>query len=163
MQRRLRHLLPAAMLISFFMHLPHLQKEIVGVHAWRQTQTQSNIANFYEEDMNILNPRRNDRGSGDGILRMEFPLMQWLIAATQKVVGTDILVTRVWLFLLGAVTVFGMRKVVSLLFDKPATGDLAAWAFAFSPGFFYYMINPLPDNMALCAGVWGIASFLQYR
>jgi len=36
---------------------------------------------------------------------------------------------------------------------------MGAWAFNFSPCFYYYTINPLPDNFAMCCSVWGIAFF----
>ena len=39
--------------ISILMHLPHFNKELCSIHVWRQTQTQSGINNFYEEEMNI--------------------------------------------------------------------------------------------------------------
>ena len=57
-------------LLSLVMHSGHFKKDLMGAHVWRQTQTQSNIINFYEEDFNILNPRRNSRGNTDGIFRM---------------------------------------------------------------------------------------------
>ena len=47
--------------ISLAMHFPHFTKDIVSVHAWRQTQTQSNIISFYEEDFNIFHPRQTNR------------------------------------------------------------------------------------------------------
>jgi hypothetical protein len=34
---------------------------------------------------------------------------------------------------------------------------LSAWAFCFSPAFYYYMINPLPDVFALALGLHGLA------
>jgi 4-amino-4-deoxy-L-arabinose transferase-like glycosyltransferase len=34
-----------------------------------------------------------------------------------------------------------------------------AWAFNFSPTFYYYTINPMPDNLALCFGIWGLTVF----
>jgi len=76
--------------VSFFMHLEHLSKDLMSDHVWRQTQTQSTIINFYEEDMNIFNPRQNERGNTMGILRMEFPLMQWLVACLYKIFGNHL-------------------------------------------------------------------------
>src|SRR6185437_10305935 len=39
---------------------------------------------------------------------------------------------------------------------------ICAWCFNFSPVFYYYTVNPLPDNMALCCGIWCIAFFYNY-
>ena len=34
---------------------------------------------------------------------------------------------------------------------------LAAWTFSWSPVFYYYTVNPLPDELALVLGIWGLA------
>lgn len=149
-------------LISFLMHLEHFPKELVSIHVWRQTQTQSTINNFYEEDMNILNPRRNDRGDGDGIFRMEFPLMQWMVAALYKLFGPHMIISRGFMFLLGLLTMMGMYTLLQVLFRQVQLSLAGAWALTFSPSFFYYTINPLPDNMALAASVWGLAVFFTW-
>jgi len=144
------------------MHYQHFSKDIISIHSWRQTQTQSTINNFYEEDMNILNPRRNDRGNGDGIFRMEFPLMQWLVAGSYYVFGKSILVTRLFMFGIGLLSVLGMHKLLLILFEKEILAIFGAWAFNFSPSFFYYTINPLPDNLALCCAIWGLVMFFKW-
>lgn len=156
-------LLFAIIVISFLMHLRHLNKELMSVHVWRQTQTQSTINNFYEEDFNILNPRKNDRGNTDGIFRMEFPLMQWMVALMYKIFGPHLIITRLFMFLLGIISVLGMYKLCKVLFNDTTIGVLAAYTFTFSPCFFYYTINPLPDNMALAFGILGIALFFDWK
>jgi hypothetical protein len=89
----------AIVVISFLMHYQHFSKDLISIHAWRQTQTQSTINNFYEEDMNILNPRKNDRGTTDGIFRMEFPLMQWIVACQYKLFGNHLIISRLFMFI----------------------------------------------------------------
>lgn len=155
-------LLIVSVIVSTFMHAPHFPKDLVSIHVWRQTQTQSTIDNFYEEDMNIFNPRKNDRGDGDGIFRMEFPLMQWMIAVLYKIFGSHLIITRLFLFLTGIVAVIGMYQLLLALFKHPLSAAAGAWAFSFSPAFFYYTINPLPDVWALCFGIWGLALFFRY-
>ncbi len=144
------------------MHAPHLQKDLISVHVWRQTQTQSTIQNFYEEDMNILNPRRNDRGAGEGIFRMEFPLMQWGVALLYKALGNDIMVTRLAMFLISLFSMLGIWFLLFQAFGHEKLALMGAWAITFSPTFFYYAINPMPDNLALCCGIWGLGVFLSW-
>ncbi len=134
----------------------------MGAHVWRQTQTQTNIINFYEEDFNILNPRRNARGNTDGIHRMEFPLMQWIVAGFYKIFGDHIIITRISMFIIGLLSVFGMFSLLNNLFQNRVLALMGAWAFNFSPGFYYYTINPLPDNLALCLSIWGLSFFFLY-
>ena len=149
--------------ISTLMHYPHFSKDLMSVHVWRQTQTQTAITNFYEEDMNILNPRRNDRGNGDGIYRMEVPLMQWLVAVVYHGTGPQILVTRLCMFVIGLLSVLGMYRLLRAIFKYSMPAAIGAWAFNFSPCFYYYTINPLPDNLALCCSIWGLAVIFQWN
>jgi 4-amino-4-deoxy-L-arabinose transferase-like glycosyltransferase len=144
------------------MHFNHFGKELMSVHVWRQTQTQSTIVNFYEEDMNILNPRKNDRGNGDGIFRMEFPIMQWLVACLFKLFGNHIIISRIFMFLVGLLSVLGIYRLIKIVFLNEIIALIAAWAFNFSPCFYYYTINPLPDNFALCCGIWGVGLFILW-
>src|SRR5690606_9089514 len=164
MNKTIRNIiLLSIVVISTLMHLKHFSKDLMSIHVWRQTQTQSTIVNFYEEDMNILNPRRNDRGNTEGIYRMEFPLMQWLTACLYKVFGHHLMITRILMFLIGLLMVFGMYKLLFALFRNTTLSLIGAWTFNFSPSFYYYTINPLPDNLALCCSVWGLATFFQWH
>lgn len=148
--------------VSVAMHWNHFDKDLMSVHVWRQTQTQANIDNFYEEDMNIFNPRRDARGDGDGIFRMEFPLMQWLVAVLYHVFGQQLIITRIFMFIVSMFSVFGMYHLLRALFNNLHLALMGAWAFAFSPNFYYYSINPLPDNLALCCAIWGLAFFFKW-
>ncbi len=155
-------MLSTIIVISALMHFQHFSKDLMGLHVWRQTQTQSTIQNFYEEDMTIFNPRRNDRGDSEGIFRMEFPLMQWMIACLYKIFGNHIIITRLFMFLVGITSVLGIYKLLDTLFQRPMLSSFGAWAFNFSPSFYYYTINPLPDNFALCCSIWGLAMFFVW-
>jgi len=141
--------------VSLLLHLPHFKKDLISIHVWRQTQTQSNIDNFYEEDFNIFNPRKNERADGDGIFRMEFPLMQWMVAGLYKVFGPSILLTRIFMFITGLLAILGMYFLLKAIFKRELAGIIGAWALCFSPSFYYYTINPLPDNFALAVSIWG--------
>lgn len=145
------------------MHWQHLPKDLVSIHVWRQTETQSTINNFYEEDMNIFNPRRNYRGDTEGIYRVEFPLMQWLIAGIYKILGQHLILTRLFILVIGFLSVFGIYQLLNALFRKAEMALIGAWAFNFSPSFYYYTINPLPDNLALCSAIWGMAMFFKWH
>ena len=152
-------ILVSIVVISSLMHLKHFSKDLMSIHVWRQTQTQSTINNFYEEDMNNFNPRRNDRGDSDGIFRMEFPLMQWLVACQYKIFGYHLIITRIFMFLIGLLSILGIYKLLDSLFHKTILSVIGAWAFNFSPSFYYHTINPLPDNFALCCSIWGLTLF----
>ena len=144
------------------MHFKHFSKDLVSIHVWRQVETQTTIINFYEEDFNILNPRQNFREDGGGLFRMEFPLMQWIVAALYKLFGDNLIITRLFMFLTGLITITGIYELLINIFQRKPPAIAAACTFAFSPGFYYYTINPMPDNFALCCSVWGLAFFFRW-
>lgn len=147
---------------SALLHLRAFSSDLVGIHVWRQTQTQSTILSFYEEDFNILAPRRTARGGNDGIARIEFPLMQWLFACFYKLFGNHLIITRLLTFITGIFSIAGVYTLLNTLFKDRLVGVAGAWAFNFSPVFFYYTVNPMPDNIALCFGIWGLACFFRW-
>jgi 4-amino-4-deoxy-L-arabinose transferase-like glycosyltransferase len=148
-------------LLSLVMHWPHLKKDLISIHVWRQTQTQATIRAFYEEDMHILHPRRDERGDGDGIFLMEFPLMQWTVAAIWKLTGPQLWVSRLFMFLCYVLAALALGKLVRQLLHSDTAAMAAAFGLLFSPAFYYHGINPMPDNLALCLSLWGLAWFFQ--
>lgn len=150
-------------LASIVLHYKIFTLDLQGIHVWRQTQTQINIQNFYRHDNNILNPRHNNFSWGDNIQRMEFPIMQWSIAQVERVFGEKIIVTRICIFLIGLMSVFGFFQLFQLLFKNMLLSFLSAWCFNFSPVFYYYTLNPIPDNLALCGAIWSWVYFYKFK
>jgi hypothetical protein len=149
-------------IISLLVHWQVFSKDLVGVHVWRQTQTQTVINNFYREDMNIFHARINERPDTDRIIKMEFPVMQWLFACFYKIFGDHIIISRILTFILGLLTTWGIFYLLDRLFSNKALATIGAWAFTFSPLFYYYTLNPMPDNFALCCGIWSVGLFFKY-
>jgi len=150
--------------ISFLCHLPVLNLDIQGKHAWRQTQTMWNIKNFTESDPNIINPRVSHFNYGDtNIYRYEFPLLQWTIGMTQRVLGSNVILVRIMLFLFGAVGAIGFFKLLQKMGVNTWSAFAGLLCYLFCPVIFYYMINPLPDNLALAAGIWYLYHIVSYQ
>ncbi|MCD6010782.1 MAG: hypothetical protein K0Q79_644 [Flavipsychrobacter sp.] len=161
-EKRYLLILACIPIISLALHFHVLDRDLLGYHVWRQTETQTVINNFYTEDLNILNPRINDRADTDRIHRMEFPFMQWLFALFYKLFGSHIAISRILTFLIGLGSVYGMFYLCNNIFRNKAMAVICAWCFNCSPVFYYYTINPMPDNMALCCGIWSIGLFYAY-
>ncbi|NJN78975.1 MAG: glycosyltransferase family 39 protein [Saprospiraceae bacterium] len=157
-------LLILSILVSLLMHTPNLKTEIRGVHNWRQSQTAWNIRNFVRHDANILNPRISNFNNpkNDNIYRYEFPIMQWSIAMVQKVFGEHVTIMRLSIFLLGALTIIGFFFLLKALDLNDWTALIGAILLQFSPVFYYYSINPIPDNLALTGAVWYLYLILKY-
>ncbi len=157
-----RWMILVIIILSLIMHFRVFNLDLVGFHVWRQAQTQSTILSFAEEDQNILNPRKNDRGNGDGIFRMEFPLSQWLTSLPVRFVGHDVVLSRIFNFLFGLFSLFGIYFLSKRLFKSPSLALAAVWILAFTPVFYYYTLNPMPDNLALTFSIWGLYFFFRW-
>jgi hypothetical protein len=149
--------------LSLLMHWRVWNLELTGPHVWRQTQTQQGIDAFVEEDFCILNPRRLERGDGDGIFRMEFPLFQWSVAAVAQVVGNSVLLSRVITFLISLLAMGGMRYLLKGLTEDKWVTLSGSFLFAFSPVIFYYSVSPLPDILAFACALWGCGFTVRLR
>ncbi len=151
-----------AVSISVFQHYRVFSLDIIGYHSWRQTQTQTVIENFAFEDFNILNPKVNDLHYEDRVFRMEFPLAQWLIAGLYKLFGNHLIITRLFFFITTLLSCFGIYKLVMALTRHKLTAALTAWFFLFSPVIYFYSVNPIPDNLALCFGIWSVFFWIRF-
>jgi len=150
-------------LLGIALHWNIWDRDIMGIHAWRQTQTMTVVENFAADDMNILNPKINSRGDGDGIFRMEFPLMQWGFAWFYKWFGSELIIARILTFLISLFSVLGFYRLLREYKQSELISAIGAWCFAWSPVLFYYSVNPLPDNLALCFAIWGFAFLKRHQ
>lgn len=144
-------------LLSFLLHLPIFQLDVMGIHVWRQSQTQTVIYHFTFSDNNILHPQRFDISTGSTALLYEFPLYQWLIAQVNRILGYSVINTRVFTFLCFVFLLLGFYKWLRFYF-KEETALLSSYFLCFSPLLYYYCVNPLPDILALAMAQW----FLVY-
>lgn len=151
--------------VSTALHWQYFDLDLIGIHIWRQSQTMWNVHSFYRDDFNILNTRCNilqDDGLTN-LYRYEFPIMQWCIAGIQKIFHTEnILTVRLFLFILGLGSVLGFFRFLRNVFHQDIIAWCGACAFCFSPLFYFYTINPIPDNMALFGIVWFLNFFQKY-
>ncbi|HMP28175.1 MAG TPA: glycosyltransferase family 39 protein, partial [Saprospiraceae bacterium] len=158
-----------SILIVFFAifmhsHKSNLHKDLIGIHMWRQTQTQLNIQQFYRNDFNILNPRVNTLNGEGNIKRFEFPIMQWLIAGIMKIYGEEsLLITRLCIAFITFWSFIGIYQLAKLLSRNEAASLMTAGLYLCSPLVFYYGINPIPDNMALLCAIWFCYYFFRYK
>ncbi len=150
-------------LLCLAMRGQHIAQEFTGYHSWRQTQTQTTVLNFAYEDGNILNPQVNTFHNGSTVQRMEFPLMQWLFSWPYRLLGDHPAISRVLTFLMSIVSLLAFYQLVMQLAQSKLLAAVASYCLAFSPLFYYYSINPLPDNMALMFALLGLAAISNNR
>jgi hypothetical protein len=158
-----RYVLWALPLLMLLTHRPVLELDIVGVHSWRQTMTASMARAFHREDTSTwLAPKQADRLMEDGVHLFEVPVLQWLISVAWDVFCEQVLVLRLLMFGISWLSVWATYGIARRLLANDWLGAWAATALAFSPLFFYYSWNPMPDNLALCLALWALWGYLRH-
>lgn len=150
-------------ILYVYLHWQVIHQDLNGIHLWRQTETQTNIQNFYRYDYNILNPSCNIfNGNKGNIRRYEFPVMQWLIANMYFIFGDKIIVTRLCMIMIALLGILGMYKLFKSLTNHTLASMSCIIIFAFSPLYYFYAVNPMPDLFALVCGIWFFYYFTNY-
>ena len=142
-------LIVVLLLLHTLLHFKYLDLPPVGFHQWRQTQTLSVARNFYEEGMNVFQPRVDNRGQYSGITGVEFPVVNYFIAMGYEVFGLHSYVERTVLLLFSFIVIIACYSFIGELFGKQWLAFAGAFFLSFSPLFSYYSIVVLPDVPSL--------------
>lgn len=141
----------------FAAHLWRIGDGPNGYHEWREADTCTVAWNLHAESFDLLHPRINVRGAGDGITGQEFPLLNAAIAAGWSVFGEN---QHWWARLLsvasGLALIIGVRRLLLDLRWPAAAAGLAAAALACSPLLFFYGRKIIPDMPAAASALWGL-------
>jgi hypothetical protein len=139
------------------MHLTVFKKDLIGFHVWRQTETQTIINNYLSGEATFAKPLRNDLAENKGVHIREFPLMQYGFAQVTKLTTCEpFIISRLLSFFISCITVIGTFLLAKKIFNSSTLALLSAWIISFSPVFYYYGVNPMPDNLALCLSVYAM-------
>jgi len=148
--------------LNLFQHREYMSLDVQGMHTWRQSLTMWNIRNFTRHDANILNPRVSKLNKGHNLNRLEFPIMQWSIGMVQRILGENMLIVRFILFLIGTFSCIGMFCLFLLLTKNWFASIITTTLFQYSPLFYFYSINPMPDNLAMCGAIFYLLFFIKF-
>jgi hypothetical protein len=148
-------------LVSFILHIRVFNFDVIGYHAWRQSQTQTVIYNFTFSDPHILHPQKFDLSTGSSELLYEFPLYQWCIAQVNNVLGYSVMHTRLITFVIFIFLLLGIYRLI-IKFVSIEVALVSNMLLCFSPLLYYYCVNPLPDVLALSCAVWALNFFMAF-
>ncbi len=151
-----KRILFCSIIVFVLVHLIYINLPPCSIHVWRQCNTLAVAQNFYEEDLNILEPRIDRRFESDGITGTAFPIYEWLLAIIYKITGV-----HYWVHRLFSLIITITATVFAFLFLKNITSNTIAASIATSlllwtPELFYHSINAIPDILALCTGFIGL-------
>ena len=147
------------MIIFFLLHFYKLTLPPNGYHHWRESDTAAVSLNYYQEDMNFLHPRINQRGDGPGITGSEFPIYNYVGALLYKIFGPSHLVHRLLSLFAGLLGIWLLYKAVWILTKEKLLGALSGFALSCSPLYFFYSYKIMPDIWML---MFLLASVLFY-
>src|SRR5215510_16172575 len=146
----------------FVTHLYRINDPPVGFHKWRETDTVAVAYNFFTEDWNFLEPRIDMRGTGSGIVGMEFPIYSYTTAILFALLGYSHLWPRLLTVVGACLFLLGLYRLCKNTTGSGELAGLTIFLAAASPLLFFYGSKILPDVWALALGVHGFASFVSW-
>ncbi len=148
--------------LTVLLHVFFLNMPPKSMHLWRQANTLAMARNFYEEGMNVFEPRVDNRFETDGITGSQFPSFEILLASIYQLSGEIYFIQRAYCLLLHLLGIWGIYLLTNALTSNRLISNIASWAYTWSPMLFYYAITALPDDLALPASIWGLYFFLKW-
>ena len=151
----LDHPLLGVLLTAVAFRLWHLDVPLIDAHSWRQVTNADIARHFAEGSLDLFHPRVS-WGGVDGVVGMEFPLLQWITGVLWRVTGESHVVARL---VAAAFSVGGVACMYGLgarLFGR-AAGLAAASLMAVSPSVTFFGRSFLSDTPMLTfmvAAVW---------
>ncbi len=129
-------------------------------HNWRQTLTNMIARNFLQMDNNILYPRIDLSGNGEGIMATEFPIYNYLIYLIAKVFGYAHWYGRLINLVISSIGIFYFYKIIKRFFTESlafysAMILLCSLWFAFSR-------KSMPDTFCMSLVMIGVYYGLLY-
>lgn len=150
-------------ILNFVLHVFFMNRPPNSVHTWRQSNTLAVARNFYEESMNILKPRVDNRKLSDGVTGMQFPSMEYVFALAYHITGEQYWVARFLTWCMFIAGVLGLYAWLQAWLKHENIAYYSTVVFMFIPELFYHCINPLPDILALSASIWALYFFTQFQ
>ena len=130
-------------------------------HGWRQIFNADVARNFTEQSLNILYPRVNWGGGGDGVVSMEFPLLQWIAALLFREFGERDIICRLVAMVFSMATIAGIYGLANTVWDRTVARG-AAFLLAISPSMIFFGRAFISDTPMVCFSVFGVWGFVSY-
>lgn len=132
----------------------YLDTALIDAHSWRQI-TNADIARHFMQTLDVLHPQVS-WGGRDGVVGMEFPLLQWLTGVVWRMTGESHVVARLVALVFSVAGVVCLYGLGARLLGR-AGGLAAAALMAVAPSTVYFGRSFLSDTPMLTfmiAAVW---------
>jgi len=153
--------LAGILFLSLLAHVYAITAPIDDHHGWRQSQTAMITRNLYREDFNLWWPKIDWEGNGPGILVLEFPLYNAIVALLYFLFGPKEWLGRiVSMAATAAATVFLYQLARRMWGSKAAL--FSAGFFCISPLVRFYGRAFMPEALMVCAGLGAVLFFYRW-
>ena len=156
-RRPLLFLLTLALAIRLY----HFDAPILGIHAWRQSDTAAIARNFYENGFNFLYPQIDWGGSGTGYCETEFPIYSFLVAIVYKFFGVHDGIGRLFSIAWCLVGIVFLYQLARDLFEEK-TAFWACLFYSVLPLSVYYSRTFQPESMLMTCSIISILYFKRW-
>lgn len=133
-----------------------------GIHYWRQSDSGSFVAYYYEHGMNFFNTGTYNAGSNEGRAISEFPILYYITAALWVVFGRSDITLKIitsLIFFIGFYYVFKLSiKITGRIYLSATITTLLLS----SPTLLCYSNSFIPDPSALGLSLIGIYLFYTF-
>jgi hypothetical protein len=133
-----------------------------SVHQWRQSDGAAQVKTFFRTDANIFTPATFNLAGENGRVASEFPIIYYLAARIQRVVGEEYWVVRGLSFLCYLAGLMALWACLKRWIPNPFLALFPTAILATSPYFYYYALNFLPNVPAICFSFIGFYFFFRH-
>ena len=147
--------------LALAIRLYHVDAPILGIHAWRQSDTAAIARNFYENGFNFWYPQIDWGGSGPGYCETEFPIYSFLVAILYQLFGFHDATGRLFSIAWCLVGIVFLYQLAQDLFEE----QTAFWACVFYsilPLSVYYSRTVQPESMLMTCSILSIFYFRKW-
>ncbi len=133
----------------------HIDVPLIDAHSWRQVTNADIARHFAEGSLDLFRPRVS-WGGVDGVVGMEFPLLQWLTGVLWRLTGEAQIVARLVAVVFSIAGVAALYALGARLFGR-AAGLASAALMAVAPSITFFGRSFLSDTPMLTfmiAAVW---------
>lgn len=145
--------------LFFLAGLENILLPIFDMHGWRQSLTLS-IAHNFMQHPNIMYPRIDIGGEGDGIMSCEFPVYNYILAGIFKILGTHDWYARLFTWIVACCSLWFFHDLTRKTLNFRAA-TLATIVLMCSI-YFEYARKTMPDTFAVSLTIMGIWFGWQY-
>jgi len=132
-------------------------------HQWRQSDCSAYVKTYYRNNTGLFSPGTYYLGGKEGKVVSEFPLLYYLTAKIEKLVGEHYWVMRGICFICFVSGLFALLSCIKIWIPNAAYSILPVVLLATSPYYYFYAINFLPNVPAISFSFIGLYFFLLYR